>query len=399
MSLIADALKAAQEAKSGPSSTAARTASARRILAPAVGIRGARRGFDIPKQLQVALAVFGVALATAAAVVVAAPSAADGELPAQVELAANPLVSVDGAAARGDGASELDSAAGEEVAGASTDGTAAATPDPGATTGGDSRVDAADDGRRPGVASEAPARPRPSSANTPPAGSGTAGSEVTAGVAAAAEPPSADRAGRQEPGRGFEIRLGASRTSGQWFNDALSAQRRRDYGAAIQLYERALQENPENVEALNNLGTVYQASGDLASAREAFRRAITVQPGYASAWSNLGMVLGSLGEHGQSQAALTEAIRLDPGNHGARVNLALQYQKQGLPAEAKRLLGQVVQANPGMAEAHYALGRLLEEEADRDGAVRHYRLFLTTGAGRFPALEAAVRQRVQQLGG
>lgn len=406
MSLIADALKAAQEAKTGPAGSSLHTAAARRILAPAVRTGGAGRAMRIPRQLQVALAVFGVALATAAAVVVASPGPSGEELPGSLDFAGNAMLPLDGTGAPGvaaaDGAPEDDSrvpaAMVTETEAAGESGARA----PAATAGGSGAAGGTATQPRPADRSGT-ADPQTESSRTGGevgvygGDSGMATPRIAAPEEPSAPPPRTEAASRQGS---FELRLGDPRRgSGQWFTDALSAQRRRDYGAAIQMYQRALQEDPENVEALNNLGTVHQSSGDLAAAREAFRRAITIQPAYASAWSNLGMVLGAMGEHSQSQAALAEAIRLDPGNHGARVNLALQYQKQGLRAEARRLLEQVVQSSPAMAEAHYALGRLLEEEGDRAGAVRHYRLFLTTGAGRFPALEAAVQQRVDQLGG
>lgn len=399
MSLIAEALKAAQDARSEPADRARQTATARRILAPAVRTGGGRRrALQMPKQLQVALAVFGVALATAAAVVVAAPSPGEQRLPGAAELAASPMLPRDvavgergndgtppgtqGTAARKEGTASINEAApaieGDPPAG-----------DAGAAEGAESRTAPPVVGRSARRVSETPAATTPGEA-------AIAGTDLQAAPAATSGDPGS-AAGRG--GGGFELRMGALRASGPWFADALSAQRRRDFGAAIQLYERALQETPDNVEALNNLGTVYQASGNLAAARESFRRAITIQPGYAAAWSNLGVVLGALGELSQSQAALIEAIRLDPANHGARVNLALQYQKQGLPGEARRLLEEVVHNAPAMAEAHYALGRLLEQEAATDGAVRHYRLFLSTASGRFPPLEAAVRERIQQLGG
>jgi Flp pilus assembly protein TadD len=365
MSLIADALKAAQESRSGRGAAVQRAAVARRILAPPA--RGASRGRGIPTQVRVALAVFGAAAAVSTAVVLSASrmGAADG--PEIGGLAGNALMDPARSTVVDVAVDDGDEAGAVEQDGGSTAAVPSGAP-------------------RPVVAAE--------SARVAQADDSGAGAATTRTEAPAADPR------REEKERTFELRLSApTRTSRQWFDAALAAQRRRDYGAAIQLYERTLQEDPDNAEALNNLGTVYQASGDLGRAREAFRRAISVQPGYAAAWSNLGVALGGMNEVSQAQAALAEAIRLDPNNHGAKVNLALQYQKQGLAGEARRLLDEVVQAAPAMAEAYYALGRLDEEEGDPAGAVRQYQLFLSTGAGRFPALEAAVGQRIRQLGG
>jgi Tfp pilus assembly protein PilF len=215
------------------------------------------------------------------------------------------------------------------------------------------------------------------------------------GAAAAAQPAPPPR---NEPG--FQLRLQAPRQSAsELFSQGLAAQRSRNFAVAVQLYEEALAADPTNAEAFNNLGTVHQALGHLSPAREAFRRAIAIQPSYAAAWSNLGVVLNALGDEDQAQAALAEAIRLDPGNHGAKVNLALQYQKQDLDTEARRLLEEVVQQAPGMAEAQYALGRLLDGNGDVNGAVRHYQLFLSTEAGRFPQYRGVVAERLAIMTG
>jgi tetratricopeptide (TPR) repeat protein len=378
MSLIADALKAAQESRSGGGAAVQRTAVAKRILAPPARGASIERGPAIPTQVRIALAVFGAAAAVSAAVVLSASRMGAADAPEVRPLAVNSLMDSPPSGSAGAAITDGDDAGAPEQ---QVESSAAVTSDapPSSTT-------AASEASRPSAAAE---RPRVEQANDPNPGATTSRTDA---------PAAAPR--REEDAPAFELRLSTpARTSRQWFDAALAAQRRRDYGAAIQLYERTLQEDPENAEALNNLGTVYQASGDPGRAREAFRRAISVQPAYAAAWSNLGVALGGMNEISQAQAALAEAIRLDPGNHGAKVNLALQYQKQGLVGEARRLLEEVVQAAPAMAEAYYALGRLNEEEGDSAGAVRQYQLFLSTGAGRFPALEAAVGQRIRQIGG
>lgn len=181
------------------------------------------------------------------------------------------------------------------------------------------------------------------------------------------------------------------------FEEAISAQRRGDHSAAVELYRRVIETQPANAEIFNNYGSALQSTGDLANARTAFERALALQPRYAATWSNLGVLLGQIGEDDSSLAALTEATRLDPRNAGARVNLALVYQRRGIPAEARKLLEEVLTAEPRQAEANYALARLLDSNQEYPAALRHYRLFLAHGSNRFPQYEAAVRVRIQQM--
>lgn len=184
---------------------------------------------------------------------------------------------------------------------------------------------------------------------------------------------------------------------GGLFEQGLAAQRRGDYLAAKNYYLQATFAAPRNPELYNNLGTVYRALMDLPAAEGAYRQATDVDSRFAPAWSNLGIVLAQQGRAQEAMTALQEAVRLDPANSGAKVNLAIQLHAAGAIADARKLLEDALRADPAMAEAHYELGRVLEKQNDRAGAVREYRNFLATAGGRFPQLEQAVRSRLVRL--
>lgn len=186
---------------------------------------------------------------------------------------------------------------------------------------------------------------------------------------------------------------------GGLFEQGLAAQRRGDYLAAKNFYLQATFNSQRNPELYNNLGTVYRALRDLPAAEAAYKHATDVDSRFAPAWSNYGIVLAQQGRAQEAMTALQEAVRLDPANSGAKVNLAIQLHAAGAVADARKLLEDAVRAEPAMAEAHYELGRVLEKLNDRQGAIREYRIFLTTAGGRFPALEQAVRSRLVRLEG
>lgn len=186
---------------------------------------------------------------------------------------------------------------------------------------------------------------------------------------------------------------------GGLFEQGLAAQRRGDYLAAKNYYLQATFASPRNPELYNNLGTVYRALRDLPAAEAAYKHATDVDSRFAPAWSNLGIVLAQQGRAQEAMTALQEAVRLDPANSGAKVNLAIQLHAAGQVADARRLLEEAVRADPAMAEAHYELARVLEKLNDRPGAIREYKIFLTIAGGRFPALEQAVRSRLARLEG
>lgn len=215
-----------------------------------------------------------------------------------------------------------------------------------------------------------------------------------------ADAPSSPRPGSQTGGR-LQITVeqpGGSQRSGL-FEQGLAAQRRGDYETARNRYLQATYEQPRNLELWNNLGTVYRALRDLSGAEGAFRTATEIDRGFAPAWNNLSIVLAQQGRAQEAMTAGQEAVRLDPANSGAKVNLAIQLHAAGQFHEARRLLDEAVRADPAMAEAHYELARVLEKLNDRPGAIREYKIFLTIAAGRFPALEQLVRSRLVRLEG
>lgn len=243
--------------------------------------------------------------------------------------------------------------------------------------------------------------PPPRSVSRAPARNTAAASREREASSSEPLPPIADasppaRAGTPTGGRlqiTVDRQTGGSQTSGL-FEQGLAAQRRGDYETAKNRYLQATYEQPRNLELWNNLGTVYRALRDFSGAEGAFRTATEIDRNFAPAWNNLGLVFAQQGRAQEAMTALQEAVRLDPRNSGAKVNLAIQLHASGALLEARRLLEEAVRADPAMAEAHYELGRVLEKQNDRAGAIREYRIFLTTAGGRFPALEQAVRSRL-----
>lgn len=181
------------------------------------------------------------------------------------------------------------------------------------------------------------------------------------------------------------------------FQQAANAQQRGDLTTARQLYIEALSANPNNPEIYNNLGTVYRALGNVAEAEDSYRNAIRVNSDFAPAWSNLGVMLAAAGRKQEAISALQQAIKLEPSNAGTRVNLAVQYLSAKLYSDARRLLEESIQLNPGLAEAHYALGQTLEAQGDRMGAIKSYNSFLGLAGSRFSGLQEQVRKHLAQL--
>lgn len=71
----------------------------------------------------------------------------------------------------------------------------------------------------------------------------------------------------------------------QYFAEALNAQNKRDYAAAIELYQAAISEQKDDADAWNNMGYCYRmtAKGYLDKAGDAYAKAIKYNPQHEAA--------------------------------------------------------------------------------------------------------------------
>jgi protein O-mannosyl-transferase len=95
------------------------------------------------------------------------------------------------------------------------------------------------------------------------------------------------------------------------------------------LWTDTLQKNPNAVLAHNNLGNLYEASGQLDLALFHLQKAAELDPDYAQVHNNLGIVLARLNRPNEANIQFAEALRLKPYNPDAHLNLARLLQEQG----------------------------------------------------------------------
>jgi tetratricopeptide (TPR) repeat protein len=129
---------------------------------------------------------------------------------------------------------------------------------------------------------------------------------------------------------------------------------------AIAAYRRALEQNPQNDEALANLGALLYERAELEGAAECFRRAAQLQPGDALAYYNLGSVLEEAGQLDEAREHLRRAVELRPSYPDAHYNLALVCEKLGALNEARQHWLRYVELDPASPWSHYARQRLSE---------------------------------------
>lgn len=80
----------------------------------------------------------------------------------------------------------------------------------------------------------------------------------------------------------------------------LAKEQMKQYNAAIDYYQEALEEHPTKVQVMNNLGLVYYNKGNLALAKEYLEKALEILPNYFEALVNLSAVYSTEGKYEES---------------------------------------------------------------------------------------------------
>jgi tetratricopeptide (TPR) repeat protein len=104
--------------------------------------------------------------------------------------------------------------------------------------------------------------------------------------------------------------------------------------AAIAEWKKALEINPDDPMANNNLGTHLLKRGQLDEALPYFEKAANFKPDYADAQNNLGIVLLQRGRLGEAIEHLEKAEEINPRNTQTYYNLGAAFYLQGKVTKA-----------------------------------------------------------------
>ena len=130
------------------------------------------------------------------------------------------------------------------------------------------------------------------------------------------------------------------------------AARRRDDGAAAELFERALQRASAPRDAsvvLAAAGAAEAAAGRRDQARTLLQRAVEADPRHAAAHSGLGRLAEADGDDEAAAAHYEAAIAVDPKHAPSLQALALLHARGGRLRSARAVFQRAVQACPGNA--------------------------------------------------
>lgn len=111
-------------------------------------------------------------------------------------------------------------------------------------------------------------------------------------------------------------------------------------------------------------GNLALASQDLPSAIEAFQRAVEINPELVDAHRNLALAHVQSKDYDAALEVLREAVERHPADIWLRFDLGTTYLAKGLHAQAKEAFEKVVEMDDGFTQAHFNLANaLIAQEA------------------------------------
>lgn len=147
---------------------------------------------------------------------------------------------------------------------------------------------------------------------------------------------------------------------------------------AAALYQDILQREPRHAEALHLLGNIAHQGRDYGAALDLFLRALDVNPANANYYNSLGVTLKAMGSLDDAIACYQQALALRPNFAVAEVSLGNAWQDKGLPEQALLAYEHALAISPDFAEAHFNRGNALRRLERLSEAALSYRAALAS---------------------
>jgi tetratricopeptide (TPR) repeat protein len=124
-------------------------------------------------------------------------------------------------------------------------------------------------------------------------------------------------------------------------------------------HEKALEIDPQLVQAHINLIELYGRLGQFEKAEKHYQAAIRLDPGSAESYYNDGVLLLSAEKYQLAEDAFRKTIEINPFYAGAHNNLGYLLERQGHLSEAVAEYRRAIENKPSDRQAHFNLGRVL----------------------------------------
>ncbi len=143
---------------------------------------------------------------------------------------------------------------------------------------------------------------------------------------------------------------------------------KRNFSDAMQLYQRALEMNPNNSTIYFDMGYAYTTQGRHVEAIQAYQKAISLKPDFLAAYFNMGLAMKELHDYRNAIAAFQHTLKIQPHHSEALYQLGELFSQTENPQWALQAYCQflfVAKSNQEKEKLRHA-----QQEANRLGGCR-----------------------------
>lgn len=176
-----------------------------------------------------------------------------------------------------------------------------------------------------------------------------------------------------------------------------------EYDRSIQTFDRCLRVDPLLYQCQNNIGAAELEDGLYDPAKIALDKAFRLEPERGETFVNYGYLADQEGDWQKASAEYGKAIERYPYLREAYIDLALDYERHGLYVLAQAVLIKGIASVYDDGRLHVLLGQAYEAQGNRIDALSQFRLGLkgtdstavSIASSRIAALEPAATLRPQ----
>ncbi len=161
------------------------------------------------------------------------------------------------------------------------------------------------------------------------------------------------------------------------------------FRTAEKQYQQILTKDPNNLDALSNLGVVYFRIGKIRSAESTLKKAVAIAPNDDFVLTTLGIVHYRQSRFDDALTELRKAIEINPNSATAHNYLGITASQKGRQQEAEKEMLQAITKDPNYADAHFNLAVILitTQPSSKELAREHYARATALGTQPSPSLE------------
>jgi Tfp pilus assembly protein PilF len=160
------------------------------------------------------------------------------------------------------------------------------------------------------------------------------------------------------------------------YNNAILAAEQGSDEQAKKLYLAVLADEPNNIEALNNLGVLAMSEGNTKEAASYFRRILDYRKDYAKAYNNLGLVAVRDGDKKLAEEYFRKAIEVAPQGVEPYLNLAALLRSEKKLEEANSVIDAPLRRGLRGDQLFLSAALIKDELGHQEEAIRYYRYYL-----------------------